>query len=141
MYEIISFDDFLRIIYRELHECGNNLIITICGPIRLYDRIELAATVVDGVDLNNNINQIFMPIKLNNKTEISDEFKKQLVLLHRVKIDMSNYVVVVGNQNEWGQDTKNEIAYAISKNKNIVFIDEKNLTININLKTKDNIII
>lgn len=120
----IKRDELFKVLYKAEKDNKSyaSLIITICGPIRLWDRIYKAKTVLNGIDLEDRINYLFLPVNLK-ANDCTEELKQQLVQLHKVKIDMADYVVIIGKEEEWGKDTLNEIEYAEFAEKKIVYWD------------------
>ena len=99
--------DFLKTVMKNDQRYGSDMIITICGPIRLWSRIETCYSYVRQLP---GVNYVFTPVKFYNEaSRENDKLKEQLMQLHRDKIDMADYVIVVGKEEEWGNDTFKEI--------------------------------
>jgi hypothetical protein len=89
-------------------------VTTICGSMRFYDEmLRVAATLTaDGYI-------VLMPF-VNAHLEMSNgEIKKMLDKMHKVKIDMSDSITVVGWRVHLGDSTKDEIEYAKATEKDI----------------------
>ena len=55
--------------------------------------------------------------------KINKQTKKMLDGMHRQKIDMSDAIFVINVNGYIGESTKNEIEYAKSKNKEIIYLE------------------
>jgi len=99
---------------KELKPCVNGAkIITLCGSTRFkaeYEYINKELTLAGWIVLSCGV--------FKDK-DIIDEEKKELDRLHLKKIDMSDAIFVI-DQNEYiGESTKKEIYYAQQKNKEV----------------------
>ena len=95
-------------------------IITLCGSIKFKDKF---IKVQEKLTLEGNI--VLTPNFFNNikKEEIDEKTKKMLDEMHRQKIDMSDAIFVINVNGYIGESTKNEIEYAKSKNKEILYLE------------------
>ena len=94
-------------------------IITLCGSIRFKEEF---LKVQEKLTLDGNI--VFIPNFFSSlKGEISIEMKEMLDEMHRQKIDMSDEVFVINLNGYIGESTKSEIEYAISKGKNVSYLE------------------
>lgn len=109
--------------FNEDQSLYRSLIITLCGPIRLWDKLIRIKQIIETMDVDDKINYIFTPVKLKGDN-YNKELKEHLIQLHKDKINMSDYVVIIGKKSEWGKDTLNEIEYAKSLDKHIIYFEE-----------------
>ena len=90
-------------------------IVTICGSMKFQkEMIEVAQKL----ELENNYCVIQCIYDLKN---VSHEQLKRLSALHYKKIDISDAIYVINVNGYIGQSCKNEIEYAKSKNKEIIY--------------------
>lgn len=90
-------------------------VVTICGSMKFQKQmIEIAQKL----ELENNYCVIQCVYDLKSVTE---KQLKQLSDLHYKKIDISDAIYVVNIDGYIGQSCKNEIEYAKSKNKEILY--------------------
>lgn len=97
----------------------NYKIVTLCGSTKFkssFEKMNLNLT------LNNKI--VLQPgcFAHADKIEITDEQKIALDKLHFEKIDLSECIVVINENNYIGSSTKNEIEYATKTNKPIYYM-------------------
>ena len=95
-------------------------VITLCGSIKFKEEF---LKMQEKLTLNGNIvltPNFFQSIK---KEEINEQTKKMLDEMHRQKIDMSDVIYVINVNGYIGESTKNEIEYAKSKNKEILYLE------------------
>jgi|ERR1039458_7740630 hypothetical protein len=90
-------------------------VTTICGSMRFYDEMLKVAAILtaDGYI----VLMPFVSSYMGGKE--SDEQKKMLDEMHKVKIDMSQSITVVGWRVHLGESTKEEIEYAKATEKDI----------------------
>ena len=95
-------------------------VITLCGSIKFKEeflKMQEKLTLSENIVLTPNF---FQSIK---KQKINEQTKKMLVGMHRQKIDMSDAIFVINVNGYIGESTKNEIEYAKSKNKEILYLE------------------
>ena len=95
-------------------------VITLCGSIKFKEeflKMQEKLTLSENIVLTPNF---FQNIK---KEEINEQTKKMLDGMHRQKIDMSDAIFVINVNGYIGESTKNEIEYAKSKNKEILYLE------------------
>ena len=95
-------------------------VITLCGSIKFKEeflKMQEKLTLDGNIVLTPNF---FQNIK---KEEINEQTKKMLDGMHRQKIDMSDAIFVINVNGYIGESTKNEIEYAKSKNKEILYLE------------------
>lgn len=95
-------------------------VITLCGSIKFKEKF---FKMQEKLTLNGNIvltPNFFQSIK---KEKINEQTKKTLDGMHRQKIDMSDAIFVINVNGYIGESTKNEIEYAKSKNKEIIYLE------------------
>lgn len=85
-------------------------IVTICGSMRYYNHMLMVAN-----EMTQRGYIVLMPFVLKVDDPGMDE---QLQALHRAKIDLSEYVLVVGSAA--GESTRQEIAYAEAHGKIVI---------------------
>lgn len=90
-------------------------IITICGSMRYYaEMLRLAA------ELTRRGNIVLMPFAIKDHVQESDV---ALDLLHEAKIDMSDEVIVMIDQNRYfGESTMHEVEYSAVNRKTIDYV-------------------
>lgn len=92
-------------------------VITICGSLKFIDEIQVQA---EQLELEGNcVLTVIPPTK--NKQDYSAEEIKALNRAHLKKIELSDGIVVINKEGYIGQAVKNEIAYAKSKGKEIIY--------------------
>lgn len=97
-------------------------VITLCGSIKFKEeflKMQEKLTLSENIVLTPNF---FESIK---KEKINEQTKKMLDEMHRQKIDMSDAIFVINVNGYIGESTKNEIEYAKSKNKEILYLEKK----------------
>lgn len=95
-------------------------VITLCGSIKFKEeflKMQEKLTLDGNIVLTPNF---FQSIK---KEKINEQTKKMLDEMHRQKIDMSDAIFVINVNGYIGESTKNEIEYAKSKNKEILYLE------------------
>jgi hypothetical protein len=97
-------------------------IITLCGSTKFkssFDNMNLFLT------LNNKM--VLQPgcYAHADKIDITEEQKINLDKLHKEKIDISDCIIVINEQNYIGSSTASEIEHAITKNKDIIYMFEE----------------
>jgi hypothetical protein len=103
----------------DMNELKNYKIVTLCGSTKFkssFEKMNLDLT------LNNKI--VLQPgcFAHADKIEITDEQKIALDKLHFEKINLSECIVVVNENNYIGSSTKNEINYANEHNKPVYYM-------------------
>ena len=90
-------------------------IVTICGSMKFYDQmLQVAAELT----LDDCI--VLTPFCVVAPDQQAEAVKEQLDELHLRKIDMAFRVIVVTNQDGYiGDSTRREMAYALSKGKQV----------------------
>ena len=91
-------------------------VVTVCGRIRYKETIEQVER-----SLTNCGYIVFTPVMGEADLYTSEDHKKVLARAHRTKITMSNYVVAIS---PYGNDTKEEIDFALSMNKEVYIVDK-----------------
>ena len=93
-------------------------VITICGSYKFKKEMVLAA---EKLTLEGNC--VLMPNELSRSNK--DDYSKEEVLMidkmHKEKIKLSDAILVVNVDGYIGNSTKNEIEYAKSLNKEIIY--------------------
>ncbi|MBE6446559.1 MAG: hypothetical protein E7021_04065 [Alphaproteobacteria bacterium] len=100
-------------------------IITLCGSskfkdefLRLQKELTLAGNIVLSLPFFSHSDGLF-----DKMTEIEfQKLKNMLSEIHQQKIDMSDEIFVVNVNGYIGESTKQEIEYAKSQNKRIVYL-------------------
>lgn len=94
-------------------------VITLCGSIRFRnefeewnERLTLEGNVVISVEGFN--------------TNLTDEQKTLLELIHRRKIDLADEIFVIDVDGYIGESTSKEIEYALQKGKSVRYLSECN---------------
>lgn len=103
-----------------LHKFKNNSckIITLCGSTKFKDTF---MHVNEQLTLYNKI--VLMPGVYchSDNIHITTTQKQNLDILHKEKIDLSDAILVINQNNYIGESTKSEIEYAKYKNKEIYY--------------------
>lgn len=93
-------------------------IITICGSMKYEKEMKEIALKLT---LEGKI--VFTPaFKTETKKSLTDFEKKTLDKIHKEKIKLSNSIFVVNVNNYIGQNTSEEIKFAKTNNKKILFL-------------------
>lgn len=98
-------------------------IVTICGSIKYYNKI---LEVAQKLETSKNYN-VLIPIFSKDVT-ITEKDKKILGDIHKEKIKISDAIFVINVDGYIGENTKSEIEYAKSLNKEIMYLEENNET-------------
>lgn len=108
-------------------------VVTLCGSFRFKSVFE---EIIEEFSKNGIV--VLTPTFFNfeKSASIIDSFSKEQLKnlhdIHDMKIDISDYVLVI-NSNQWtskfgemyiGSDTKREIDYAFSKNKKVLYLSD-----------------
>ena len=96
------------------------MLASLCGSIKFKEEF---LKIQEKLTLNGNIvltPNFFQSIK---KEDINEQTKKMLDEMHKQKIDMSDAIYVINVNGYIGESTKNEIEYAKSKNKEILYLE------------------
>ena len=100
-------------------------IITVCGSLRFKDQI-----LESGLKLGLKGNVVLSPVFSNNMNidDFSERDLKVLREMHNEKIKLADAIYVVDVDGYIGNQTKNEIEYAKSLGKEIIYYstDKKN---------------
>lgn len=87
--------------------------ITICGSMQFFDQMLQVAA-----DETAKCRVVLMPYCVVPSADQGAEFKAMLDRLHRVKIDMSDSIIIVTNQHGYiGQSTRAEMVHAAQTGK------------------------
>lgn len=97
-------------------------IITICGSLRFKDAMMKVAMQME---LAGNV--VLTPIFLtgDNKDIYTEEEVIMLGKIHKEKIKLSDAILVVDEDNYIGNSTRNEIEFAKSLNKEVIYYSEE----------------
>lgn len=88
-------------------------IVTICGSMRFFDQMLQVAA-----DETMRGNIVLAPFSVVASADQESDVKRQLDELHLRKIDLSERIIVVTNQDGYiGDSTRREMAYALSAGK------------------------
>jgi len=94
-------------------------VITLCGSSRFKDAF---INVNEYLTLSGNVVLSLGIFSRSSYYTVSDYLKKQLIELHRQKIDMCDEIYVIDIDSYVGSDTASEIWYAESKGKKVNLI-------------------
>ena len=97
-------------------------VITLCGSIKFKEEF---LKMQEKLTLDRNIVLTPNSFQSIKKEEINEQTKKMLDEMHRQKIAMSDAIFVINVNGYIGESTKNEIEYAKSKNKEILYLEKK----------------
>lgn len=92
-------------------------IITVCGSLKYQE--ELKRVSLDMELKGNCVLSIIYPI--NDKDSLTEEELNMLGLMHKEKIKISDAIMVVNVDNYIGSSTKQEIEYATSLGKEVMY--------------------
>lgn len=98
-------------------------VITICGSLKFEKKMrkETERLALEG----NCVLSVIYPASSDfNKEDYTKEQSALFDKLHLQKIDMSDAIFVVNVNGYIGNSTKNEIEYAKSKEKEIIFLED-----------------
>jgi 3-dehydroquinate dehydratase len=101
-------------------------IVTLCGSVRFkaeFEQMNKELTLANWIVLAPGA---FVHDWLHSGMKESDEKKKRLDRLHREKISMSDSIVVINPGGYVGKSTQHEIDYAISIDKQILWLNPPN---------------
>ena len=103
-------------------------VITLCGSIKfkeIFFKMQEKLTLNGNIVLTPNFFQSIKKEKINEQTKktLDGKTKKMLDEMHKQKIDMSDAIFVINVNGYIGESTKNEIEYAKSKNKEILYLE------------------
>lgn len=95
-------------------------VVTICGSMRFFKQMQKIATELE---LKNGwcVIQCVYDLESQNPTK---QQMNNIVNAHFKKIDISDAIFVVNVDGYIGESTKNEIQYAKSKNKGILYLED-----------------
>ena len=98
-------------------------VVTICGSMKFAKEMQRIAT---DLEIKNGwcVIQCVYDIK---KDEITEEEMNNIVNAHWKKIDISDIIYIVNINGYIGESTKNEIKYAKSKGKEVIYYEEINI--------------
>ena len=107
-----------------LHHKEKNMrkIVTICGSLRFFDRIQETA---ERLELENGW-IVFTPIPHTLDRELKSGEKQLLGDIHKAKIDLSHAIFVVNVGGYIGDAVRKEIEYAKELGKEIFFLENSN---------------
>ncbi len=94
-------------------------VITMCGSFRFLDKMN---EVAEQLALDNGYVVIGMTSPTPGR-ELTDSDKALLGELHLAKIDLSDAIFVVNVDGYIGDAVKHEIAYAMGKGKEIIYLE------------------
>lgn len=94
-------------------------VITICGSTKFKDEILAAQRALT---LQGNVVLSCPFFQHAEGLEMSQEEYELLAKLHNTKIDMSDAIYVVNVNNYIGESVRDEIDYAMSKGKEIIYM-------------------
>lgn len=93
-------------------------IITVCGSLKFKDEI---MQITEKVALQGNCMLSIVYPTNSNIDAYTDEEKELLGKMHKERIKISDAILVVNIDNYIGSSTKNEIEFAKSLNKEIIY--------------------
>lgn len=94
-------------------------IITVCGSLKFYKEM---MEITEKMELEGNC--MLVPIYNPSKTSKDDYTEEEALMLdkmHKERIKISDTILVVNVNNYIGTSTKNEIEFAKSLNKEIIY--------------------
>jgi len=96
------------------------MIITIVGSMKFKKEM-----MEKYVDLSLRGYVVLLPVDLRNSKDVIEptEVKNILSTLHKQKIDLANEILVMNINGYMGQGTYEEIGYAFSRGKHIIFLE------------------
>ena len=97
-------------------------IITVCGSLKFYKEM---IEITEKMELQGNC--MLTPIYNPNKVSKDDFTKEEALMLdkmHKERIKLSDAILVVNVNNYIGSSTKNEIEFALSLNKEIIYYSD-----------------
>lgn len=106
---------------RLTEQLNNHKIITLCGSTKYkssFEKANLYLTLANKIVLQPGC------FAHADKIEITDAQKNSLDRLHFEKIDLSDCIVIVNENNYIGSSTKNEIRYALKTKKPLYYMFE-----------------
>lgn len=95
-------------------------IVTLCGSTKFKDEY---ARVNQTLTLHGNV--VFSCGVFKGDYPDLEKYEDMLGEIHRKKIDLSDGIVVINIDGYIGKHTKGEIEYAESKNKKIIYLENK----------------
>jgi len=94
-------------------------IVTLCGSIRFWDKIQEMA---ERLEIENEYAVIGLIPHVMNR-DFTEKEKELIGELHKIKIDVSDAIFVVNVGGYIGESTRSEIEYAKSKEKEIIYLE------------------
>ena len=94
-------------------------IVTLCGSIRFWDKIQEMA---ERLEIENEYAVIGLIPHVMNR-DFTEKEKELIGELHKIKIDVSDAIFVVNVGGYIGKSTRSEIEYAKSKGKEIMYLE------------------
>ena len=94
-------------------------VVTICGSMRFSNEMQKIATELE----KKNGWCVIQCVYDLDKETITEEEMEKIVNAHWKKIDISNAIYVVNVGGYIGKSTQNEIDYAISKGKEVYYLE------------------
>ena len=102
---------------------GNYKVITLCGSTKFKDKfmevqkdLTLKGNIVISVGCFGHSGDVF-----------TDDQKTMLDDMHKRKIDMADEIFVINADNYIGSSTRSEILYALSMNKKVNFLEDRDI--------------
>ncbi len=92
-------------------------IVTICGSMRFDSEMK---NIARDLETDNNF-CVIQCIYNENCCHLGSEATKKIIQAHYKKIDLSDAIYVVNIGGYIGESVKEEIKYALSKNKEIIY--------------------
>jgi len=93
------------------------MVITLCGSARFRKEIDEAQRYLT---LQGHL---IFTIENLGTIEITDEVESMLAVTHRKKIDLSDAIYVINVNGYIGDSASNEIRYAKSKGKEVIYLE------------------
>lgn len=108
----------------------NRKVVTICGSIRFWDKIQ---EMSERLELENEFVVLGVTPNASGR-ELTERERALLGELHRAKIDLSDAIFVVNVGGYIGESVKAEIEYAKDAGKEIFYLENGGQTANNNLE-------
>lgn len=101
---------------------GKYTVVTLCGStkfkedfFKMQEKLTLEEQIVISVGLFGHADRKY-------QREITDDVKIMLDDMHKRKIDMADYIMVINRDDYIGESTRSEIEYAKSANKRVEYM-------------------
>lgn len=100
------------------------LIVCLCGSTRFVDEFnEQRKILTEGGEIVLSIEVVTTQAREDDPQHVNPELKARLDELHKRKIDLCDYVLVVSDESGYfGESTSGEIRYAVSVRKPVEFL-------------------